>query len=308
MSPSKCDADGNLYIRKYAMDRPLLGPVAKIDPDGKRIALFDPAVFSQLALDRADAFSPASDGGMYQIAQSGVLKPRIYVLHFSSDGSPASPTLLDAEFEVYTFAAFANGNFLVSGVKRDVRDRNDRGRNFTAVFSTDGRELAQLSFPEADGTAKVKAKSNAEGRQNEARKNAEKDPAKPAPKLDLADAEVGSDGNLYVMQGSSPALINVIAASGKILQTLKISAPVPGAVPSAFHLSGNRLAISFWDEESQSQTVIIADAQTGRKIASYSDATGVGASFACYSANEGVFTFLKLGEGTALEVIRAEAQ
>ena len=308
MSPSKCDADGDLYIRKYAMDRPLLGPVVKIDPDGKRIALFDPAAFSQLALDRADAFSPASDGGIYQIAQSGVLKPRIYVLHFSSDGSPASPTLLDADFEVYTFAAFANGNFLVSGVKRDVQDRNDRGRNFTAVFSTDGRELAQLSFQEADGTAKVRAQSNAGGRQNEARKSAEKDPEKPAPTLDLADAEVGSDGNLYVMRGSSPALIYVIAASGKMLQTLKIAAPVPGAVPSAFHLSGNRLAISFWNEESQSQTVIIADAQTGRKIASYSDATGVGASFACYSANDGVFTFLKLGEGNALEVIRAEAQ
>src|SRR3981081_430772 len=151
MSPSKCDADGNLYIRKYAMDRPLLGPVVKINPDGKRVALFDPAAFSQLALDRADAFSPASDGGMYQIAQSGVLKPRIYVLHFSSDGSPASPTRLDADFEVYAFAAFANGNFLVSGVKRDVQDRNDRGRNFTAAFSADGRELAQLSFPEAQG-------------------------------------------------------------------------------------------------------------------------------------------------------------
>jgi hypothetical protein len=308
MSPSKCDAEGNLYIHKYAMERPLLGPVVKIDPDGKRIALFDPAVFSQLALDRADAFSPASDGGMYQIAQSGVLKPRIYVLNFSSDGSPRSPTRLDADFEVYTFAAFANGNFLVSGVKRDVQDRNDRGRNFTAVFSADGRELAQLAFQEADGIAKARAKSNADGRQNEARKNAEKNPEKPAPTLDLADAEVGSEGNLYVMHGSSPALIYVIAASGKILQTLKISAPVPGAVPSAFHLSGNRLAISFWNEEKRSQTVIIADAQTGRKIASYTDATGLGTSFACYSANDGVFTFLKLGEGNALEVIRAEAQ
>jgi hypothetical protein len=51
-----------------------------------------------------------------------------------------------------------------------------------------------------------------------------------------------------------------------------------------------------------------ADAQTGRKIASYSDPTGLGTSFACYSANEGVFTFLNLGEGNALEVIRAEAQ
>src|ERR1700675_1382441 len=160
MSPSKCDADGNLYIRKYATDRPLLGPVVKIDPDGKRTALFDPSAFSQLALDRADVFSPASNGGMYQIAQSGVSKPRIYVLRFSSDGSPSSPTRLDADFEVYTFAAFTDGNFLVSGVKRDVQNKSDRGRNFTAVFSADGRELAQLSFQEARGTAKAGTKSN----------------------------------------------------------------------------------------------------------------------------------------------------
>ena len=303
MSPSKCDADGNLYIRKFAMDRPLLGPVVKIDPDGKRTALFDPAAFSQLALDRADAFSPASDGGMYQIAQSGILKPRIYVLHFSSDGSPSSPTRLDADFEVYTFAAFASGNFLVSGVQRDVQNKNDRGRNFTAVFSADGRELAQVSFQEAQGPAKAGAKSVAGGGQQGAQKEAEKS----APMLDLADAEVGSDGNLYVMRGSSPALVYVIAPSGKILQTLKVAAP-PGTRPSAFHVSGNRLAISFWNEESQSQTVAVADAQTGRKIASYADSTGLGTSFACYEANEGVFTFLKLGEGNALEVIRAEAQ
>ena len=317
MSPSKCDADGNLYIRKYAMDRPMLGPVVKIDPDGKRVALFDPAAFSQLALDRADAFSPASDGGMYQIAQSGVLKPRIYVLHFSSDGSPASPTRLDADFEVYAFAAFANGNFLVSGVKRDVQDRNDRGRNFTAVFSADGRELAQLSFPELQGedpqgAAKGGRWSTTGASHKSARSPAlqqiKSDAEKPALTLDLAEAEVGSDGNLYVMRGSSPARVYVIAPSGKILKTLKISAPLPGAVPSAFHLSGNRLATSFWNEEDQSQRVIVADAQTGRRISSYDDATGLGTSFACYSANDGVFTFLRLGEGNELEVIRAEAQ
>jgi hypothetical protein len=308
MSGSKCDADGNLYIRKYAMDRPLLGPVVKIDPEGKRIALFDPAAFSQLALDRADAFSPASDGGIYQIAQSGVLKPRIYVLHFSSDGSASSPTLLDADFEVYTFAAFASGNFLVSGVRRDVQNKKDLGRNFTAVFSADGRELAQLSFQEPPVTAKAGAKSDSGGPKKGAPKESPKDPEMSAPALDLADAEVGIDGNLYVMRGSSPALVYVIAPSGKIMQTLKVAGPAPGAVPSAFHVSGNRLAISFGTEENQSQTVVVADAQTGRKIASYPDATGMGTPLACYSANEGVFTFLKLGEGNALEVIRAEAQ
>src|SRR5260370_12169019 len=192
MSPSKCDADGNLYIRKFAMDRPLLGPVVKIDPDGKRTALFDPAAFFQLALDRDDAFSPASDGGMYQIAQSGVLKPRIYVLHFSSDGSPSSPTLLDADFEVYTFAAFADGNFLVSGVKRGVQNKNDRGRNFTAAFSADGRELAQLSF-QAEETTKAESKTGAVADKKEAVKAAQKqiqgDAEESAPMLELADAE-----------------------------------------------------------------------------------------------------------------------
>ncbi len=313
MSGTKCDADGNLYIRKYAMDRPLLSPVVKIDPDGKRVALFDPVAFSQLALDRADAFSPAFDGGMYQVAQSGVLKPRIYVLHFSSDGSTSSPTLLAADLEVYTFAAFASGNFLVSGVERDLQNKNDRGRNFTAVFSADGRELAQLSFEESRAPRKAGAKPGAGGSprtdaKNQVHNEVQNDTEKAAPGLDLADAEVGSDGNLYVMRRSSPALVYVIAPSGKIMQTLKIAAPLPGSAPSAFHVSENRLAISFGNEESQSQTIVVADAQTGRKIASYSDPTSLGTSFACYSANEGVFTFLMLGEGNALEVIRAEAQ
>jgi len=306
MSGSKCDSEGNLYIRKYAMDRPLLGPVVKIDPEGKRKALFDPAAFSRLALDRADAFSPVSDGGMDQIAQSGVLQPRIYVLHFSADGSPSSATRLDADFEVYTFAAFADGNFLLSGVQRDVQDKNDRGRDFTAVFSADGRELAQLSFEDPRGAAKASAKADAGAHRNDVQKVAPKAAEKPAPTLDLAEAEVGSDGDLYVMRVSSPALVYVIASSGKIMRTLKIAAPSPGAVASAFHISGNRLAISFWNEESQSQTVVVADAQTGRKIASYEDPTGLALS--CYSANEGVFTFLNLGEGNELEVIRAEPQ
>jgi hypothetical protein len=290
MSSSKCDSDNNLYIRKYAVDQPMLGPVVKIDSDGKRIALFDPAVFSQLVLDRADAFSPAPDGGLYQIAQSGVLKPRIYVLHFSSDGSPSSSTRLDADFEVYTFAAFIDGNFLVSGVQRDVQNHDDRGRNFTAVFSADGREQAQLSF----GT----------GSQKEVRNDADKS----SPALDLADAEVGSNGNLYVMRRSSPAQVYVIAPSGKILDTLKVSGPRTGSAPSAFHVSINQMAVSFWNEEDKSQTMVVADAQTGRKIASYSDPAGLGPMFACFSANEGMFTFLRLGEGNALEVIRAQPQ
>jgi hypothetical protein len=294
MGSSKCDADGNLYIRKYASDRPLLGPVVKIDSDGKRAALFDPVTFSQLALDRADAFSPASDGGLYRIAQSGVVKPRIYVLHFSSDGSPSSPIRLEADFEVYSFAAFLNGNLLVSGFDRDMENPKDAGRAVTEVFSADGRVLARLSLDPPPEPAKTAGKPGAAGS------------GKSAPTLDLADAEVGVDGNLYAMRNSSPALIYVISPAGKVVRTLKFSAPVAGALPGTFHVSSNRLAVSFGKDGNW--MLVVADAQTGRRVATYFDQGSLGTSFACYSADDGVFTFLNLGEGNTLEVVRAEAR
>jgi hypothetical protein len=293
----KCDADGNLYIRKHATDRPLLGPVVKIDAEGKRAALFDPVAFSQLALDRADAFSPASDGGLYQIAQSGVVAPSIYVLHFSPDGSPSSPIRLQADFEVFSFASFLNGNLLVSGRERDIQNPKDTGRAVTEVFSADGRVLAELSFDPLPERAKSAGKPGGA---------AASGTGKSIPKLDLADAEVGVDGYLYAMHNSSPALIYVISAAGRVVRTLKVHAPFAGALPGTFHVSENRLAVSFGKDDSQ--MLVVVDAQTGRRIATYFDQGGLGTSFACYAADDGVFTFLTLGEGNALEVIRAEAR
>jgi hypothetical protein len=300
---AKCDADGNLYIRKAAFDRPLLGPVVKIDPDGKRVASFDPSAFSQLALDRADAFSPASDGGIYQIAQRGVTKPDIYVIHFASNGDASSPTHLDADFEAYTFAAFAEGNFLVSGAKRDASNKNDRGKNFTAVFTADGRELAQLSFQKnTSQPAGDKSPTKSSG------KSLSLTPDDAVATLDLADAEAGTDGYLYVMHRSAPAIVYVISATGKIMRTLKIRPPSASFLPGTFHLSGNQLAISFADDKSRGQFIIVVDAQSGKTIATYSDAGDLGTTFACYSANDGVFTFLRLGEGNSLQIVRGSAQ
>jgi hypothetical protein len=300
MNGSQCDADGNLYIRKLAMDRPLLSPVVKIDAEGKRTAWFDPVAFSQLQLDRADAFSPAPDGGLYQIASAGILKPRIYVIHFSSDGSPSSPVRLDADFEPHGFAPFPSGNLLVSGIERDLGDKTDAGRPFTAVFSADGRLLAQLSFepPPGLGDSSVKSAGTTPVRES----------PKSMPGVDLSEAEAGADGNIYALRRSSPALVYVISPAGKILRTLKVSAPVTGVMPDAFHVSKNRMATSFWNDHDQSRVLVVSDAQTGQEIASYSGAAEPGESFACYSADDGVFTFLHLGEKNELEVIRAEAR
>jgi hypothetical protein len=303
-STAKCDADGNLFIRKAALDRPLLAPMIKIDADGKRVASFDPSAFSQLALDRADAFSPAADGGLYQIAQRGITKPDIYVLHFASNGDASSPTHLDADFEVYTFAAFADGNFLVSGVRRDASNKDDHGKNFSAVFTADGRELAQLSLQKEE--AKPEQDRRKTGGETRDQKNVAPDDA--GPTFDLAEAAAGVDGYIYVMRRSSPAVVYVISATGKIMHTLKIPAPLPNLMPGTLHVSGNQLAISFANDQEIKQWILVVDAQSGRKVATYSDAGDLGSTFACYSSNDGVFTFLKLGEGNSLQIVRASAQ
>src|SRR5260370_18559364 len=106
-----------------------------MDAEVTRTALFDPVAFSRLQLDRADAFSPDPDGGLYQIAWAGIEKPRIYVIHFSSDGSPSSPIRLEADFEPYQFASFPSGNLLVSGWQRHLGHKEDTGRSLTLVFS-----------------------------------------------------------------------------------------------------------------------------------------------------------------------------
>ncbi|PYX33822.1 MAG: hypothetical protein DMG80_04685 [Acidobacteria bacterium] len=298
MFPAKCDGDGNLYIRKYATDRPLLGPTVKIDSKGKRVSLFDPASFSQVKLDRADSFSPAPDGGFYQIAAVGIDHPQIYVLHFSPDGSPSTPIRLDADFQPFQFAAFANGNLLASGFQRDPQKKDDPGRSFTAVFSADGRLLAQLALeppPYFAHATQPAGKSGVSGSQAS------------RPTLDLSDAEAGIDGNIYALRRSAPALIYVISPAGTVIKTLNAKSHVPSLMPSAFHVSANRIAIAFWDDKTKSQTIVVTDAQSGRGIATYSDAGTLGPSFACYSADDGVFTFLHLGEGNTFEVIRAEA-
>jgi len=126
--------------------------------------------------------------------------------------------------------------------------------------------------------------------------------------MDLSGAEPARDGNIYAIRRSSPTMVYVISPAGSVIRTLKVTGPGPDVMPNTFHVSGNRVAISFWDDEKQSQTLVVAESQTGETIATYTDSDGLGPSFACYSADEGVFSFLQLGEQNTMEVVRAGVQ
>lgn len=287
MSGAQCDQDGNLYLRKYATDRPLLSPVVKINAEGKREASFNPAAFTDIALSEALAYSPSANGQLFQLGQTAGVKPQIYILRYSSDGSPSSPTRLEGSFEARTFVAFASENFLVSGTLRETTDPGDKGRAITAVFSSDGRKLTELHF---DKTAKAQKPEATAVTAN----------------LDLSAAEAGADGNVYALRRSSPALVYVIGPAGNVVRTIKVSVPTPGAMPNSFHISGNQIAILFSDDDAR--LFVVADSQSGQVLRTFAQPGTVGSEFACYSANDGEFTFVHLAEGNKIELVRAQGQ
>jgi hypothetical protein len=289
MNGAQCDQEGNLYLRKVATDRPLLSPVVKINAEGKREASFNPAVFPDIGLSEALAYSPSASGGLFQLGQTAGVKPQIYVLRYSSDGSPATPTRLEDSFEARTFVAFSGENFLVSGTLRETSNPSDKGRAVTAVFSSDGRKLAELRFD---------------------KKGSQKTETTPvAPNLDLSAAEAGADGNVYALRRSSAALVYVIGAAGNVVRTIKVNPPTPGAMPNSFHVSGNQIAVSFTGGDGEySQKFVVADSQSGQVLRTFSQQGTTGSEFACYSANDGEFTFVHLGENNKIELVHAQGQ
>jgi hypothetical protein len=109
--------------------------------------------------------------------------------------------------------------------------------------------------------------------------------------VNLGEAAASNDGNVYLLRRVSPVIVYAIAPAGKV--TRKITVETPGWVmPSAMQVSGHRLAIAFWDNDSESGTVKLVNTQTGKESASYEYGASLGPVFACYSSAQETFTFL----------------
>jgi len=132
MFPTKCDADGNLTSQvRY---RPaVLGPIVKIDPEGKRVAFFDPVAVpnsNSTALTPSPAPMAASTRSRLSNRQ-----PQI-TCSISSDGF-SSPIHLDADFQPSS-RPFCGGNLLLSGFS-GIRKTGPIRDDHHCRVSADGR-------------------------------------------------------------------------------------------------------------------------------------------------------------------------
>jgi hypothetical protein len=207
----ECDGSGNTYIRpasKKKSDDPeeyLLAPVRQITRDGKLGETF-----------RLVNGSPDSDVGRGIFVDKGgdvyeaLIGPGgVYVAHFAKDGSLRSKTKLETSVHLdpWHIVVFPSGRFLLSG-----ESGKDQRSPYAALFDANGQLLKEIFEPEDD-----LARRRAEGGDAEFTRNSQQGNVF----VSRGDVTLGSDGNAYLLHGTSP-LVYVISSEGRVIRKMTI--------------------------------------------------------------------------------------
>ncbi len=204
---------------------------------------------------------------------------RCMLLNIPADGSFKSRTRLDAEFFTpYQIALFRSGEFLLSGTA-GPQDRTP----FTAVFGADGKLIKKIYEPE-DENSRQRAESGDRDFLSDSTNAGNTF-------VWYGDAVAGSDGNVYLLRSTSPALIYVISPRGEVMRKLRIDSGNSALVARTLRPGPGRLAISFLERYSTKGIIKVVDLQ-GNPIADYgSDDEGTYPGLpGCYVS--GAFAFL----------------
>ena len=285
--PFACDSDGNIYLRSGLGSAPIL----KLNPKGERVALFQPAVNPDLEVGIAGSFSVAPDGELYMLVHARKEISR-YVFIFKPDGGYKEKIKLQPGFGwiPYSLAVFPDGSMLISGERYD-RDPRDPKLPFTGIFSADGRLLKELKLDDNNAVVAKTSSVPASGAV----------PITSAGSQAIAWGQIESaqDGNLYVMRSSSPAIFYGISPGGAVERRFAVDSGHAGYRPQGMHISGNRIAVLFYDPHTMDKTMKIVDVE-GQELAVYdepradrkADLGTIGLAFACYTQKPERFIFL----------------
>lgn len=285
LNRSACDEDGNIYLRPYVSQRvsglpSSTSPVQRMKPDGSLGEVFQNTDAEGKKLV-TEGVAVSADGKVYQAGLSDKPDYAVYVTEFAKDGSVKSRTRLQTDYFIaYQLAVFKSGEFLVSGTKG-----KDGHTPFTAVFSSDGKLLKEVTEPEDADLAK---KAEAGDRSFDSLQTSESGNSA----VSYGDAASGSDGNVYLMRGTSPAQIYVVSPHGEVVRKLRIDPGQSGFVAHTIRASKEGLAIAFGIRWEKSDLIIKAVTYSGDPLGTYvlKDHYLSPTQFACYSGAS--FTFL----------------
>lgn len=292
-NPIKCDAEQNLYLRRYqATDADTYSaPVIKISKDGKSPVVFSIGVAPGFERGAAFDFALGLRGEIYLLAGKSLDERNI--VKFREDGQHDSTIKLDRIFDPSQLAVFLSGEFLISGVKLSNKGKST-GEAFTAVFDSEGRLLREITLPGDVKPEKVEAGGKVQIKENAA--------------ISLGMAVASDDGNIYLMRASRNALIYVISPAGEVLRRFVISPPAEKFQPHTMSVAGRRIVLEFVGEnpggmKAQPKIFSLVDAQSGERLYNYFLPPTHGGIFACYSPNG--FLFLGSSKDQKLTVIQA---
>jgi hypothetical protein len=116
------------------------------------------------------------------------------------------------------------------------------------------------------------------------------------------------------MRWSSPATVDAISPGGEVLRSFTVDSGMQSFMPRQMHISGNKMAILFWDQSSSEKVMKIVDLE-GNETAAYDDlkinrppkSKPLG-EFGCYSASPERFTFVMNDHGGKIYLQETEAR
>jgi len=240
LNKTVCDDDGNIYARNYVFQKAVDGtlqqiPIQKIKPDG---TLAESYRVTDAGADlSADDFFVSNAGDMYVSASNS--KGENFLISFASDGSIKSKTRIERDgMMTYQVAIFKAGEILLSGTE------GEKGHTpFAGVFGTDGKLIGKLA---SSGDEEFKKAAEA-GDPNFAPQSTG---GYGNTSVHLGEAAAGSDGNVYLMRSSLPALVYAINPRGEVLRTIKIDPGESSMVAIALKSAPGKLAVVFRERSS----------------------------------------------------------
>lgn len=292
---ARCDDDGNIYVRvldnessqQYRAASKV--PVRQIGTGGALGRVFSAAKVMPDIMTRD--FFVSGKGRVYVmgwIPSDGT----VYVFQFDTDGSFISKIGLNTgALNPRQLVVFKSGEFLVSGTNGES-DHTPA----TAVFDAQGNLIKKIYEPEDEYSKKKAEAGDADFVQDGTNWD----------NLSVVhgDAALGSDGNAYLLRATSPALIYVISAKGKIIRKLLVEPPSSELIAQRIKLAEGKLAISFLENNSTVGAIKIVDL-LGNPVGNYTsdDKTIYPGLPGCYDGRS--FTFLQAGEGNAIRMQKA---
>jgi hypothetical protein len=195
----ECDTEGNFYLRN---EIDFQSPIHKVSLKGEKKADFLASSATDLPnlphqLAHSGQFSVTEDGELYLEVMASMTEHDFLV--FGKDGIYKSKIELEngSLWHVKKFALFPSGQFLITG--EEWQKPKQKYAPFTAIFSSRGTFLKELSLPDDD-----KIDQSTVAGSNSVSRGANN------PAVWRGDMKSATNGNIYLMRWLSPAVVYAI--------------------------------------------------------------------------------------------------